>query len=201
MLLEAEIRLEGALNALHGNLASLRTGRPSSSLLDSVRVLYHGSPTQLDKLALVSPEPGAVIVRPFDPGDLRLIEHAIAESGLGLTTQAGKTTIRVPIPALTQERREELVVVARRHGEEAKIAVRNVRRDVVRDVSALGLSEDGRRRSLESVESMVKRHVETIDEAVQARVAEILGEMTRWRSPATRKRKGRDHDACGYETC
>lgn len=142
-----------------------------------------------------------MIVRPFDPGDLRLIEHAIAESGLGLTTQAAKTTIRVPIPALTQERREELVVVARRYGEEAKIAVRNVRRDVVRDVSALGLSEDNRRRGLESVEELVKRHVDAIDEAVDARVSEILGEMTRWRQPATRRRKGKDHGSCGHETC
>lgn len=143
-----------------------------------------------------------MIVRPFDHGDLRLIEHAIAESGLGLTTQAAKTTIRVPIPALTQERREELVVVARRYGEEAKISVRNVRRDVVRDVSSLGLSEDERRRGLESVESLVKKHIEAVDAALESRVVEILGEMTRWRPPATRKRKGKDRGgSCGYETC
>jgi ribosome recycling factor len=128
-------------------------------------------------------------VRPFDPGDLRLIEHAIATSDLGLTTQATKTVIRVPIPPLTQERRQELVVVARRFAEEARIAMRNVRRDALRALGALGLPDDERRRQEASVEALVKTHLAKAEEQLAARIIDISGELTRWKPEEPKGRR------------
>ncbi len=109
------------------------------------------------KLASVGVDGRALVVRPWDPGDLHAIERAIAESGLGLTTQAAKTQIRVPVPPLSQERCEELARFAKGLGEEARVAMRNVRRDALRE--DLGLPEDARRRHEVQVEDLVRRYL------------------------------------------
>lgn len=108
----------------------------------------------------------ALLVRPFDPGDIHLIERAIGESGLGLTTQAAKTVIRVPVPQLSQDRREELAAAAGRLAEEARVAVRNVRRDALRDAAAIKAVDD-RRRHEESVGDLVRRYLGLVDEELR----------------------------------
>lgn len=193
MLLETEIRLEGAVDSLRGRFSSIRAGRVLPSLLDAVRVPYHGSPTPILKLAVVQTDGRALLVRPFDPGDTHAIERAIAESGLGLTTQAAKGSIRVPVPPLSQERREELARAAKSLAEEARVAVRNVRRDAIRTAGALGLPEDDRRRLEEALEELARRHLALVDEALATKIRDVLGEDERW-TPGDRKgrRKPRD---------
>jgi len=205
-LLETEIRLEGAIDSFSGRLASIRTGRVLPSLLDAVRVPYYGSPTPILKLASVNVDGRALVVRPFDPGDLHAIERAIAESGLGLTTQGAKTSIRVPVPAPSQERREELAQVARRFAEEARVAMRNVRRDALRE--DLGLSEDEKKRHEAAIEDLVKHFLVSVDEALAAKVSAVLGDDERWGpTDPKRKRKQRrplvdpDDDTIVGETC
>ena len=129
----------------------------------------------------------ALLVRPFDPGDIHLIERAIGESGLGLTTQAAKTVIRVPVPQLSQDRREELAAAAGRLAEEARVAVRNVRRDALRDAAAIKAVDD-RRRHEESVGDLVRRYLGLVDEELAVKIHNVLGEEDRWR-PTERKGK------------
>jgi ribosome recycling factor len=183
----------GAIDSLRSRLVSIRAGRVLPSLLDAVRVPYHGSPTPILKLASVQVDGRSLVVRPFDPGDTMAIERSIAESGLGLTTQTAKTAIRVPVPPLSQDRCEELAAAARGVAEEARIAVRNVRRDALRGAGSLGLPEDARRRHEASVEDLVRRYVAIVDEALEAKVADVLGEEDRWRpNEPKRKRKARE---------
>lgn len=165
-------RLSASVALLRERLLSLRVGRPTSSLLDGVRVDYHGTQVPLEHLAIVNADHNALLVRPFDLESLRLVERAINLSGLGLTAQAAKTTIRVPIPPLSQERRRELVAVAKRYGEEAKVAVRNIRRDELKKVS--GLPEDQKRTSTAEVEAETKASIAEIDTLVEGRTAEIM---------------------------
>lgn len=117
----------------------------------------------------------ALVVRPFDQNDTHAIEKAISESDLGLTTQAAKTVIRVPVPTLSQDRREELARAAKGLAEEARVAMRNVRRDALRE-AARDPSEEGRRRHEEAVESLAKRYLAYVDEAVEAKAADVLGQ-------------------------
>lgn len=166
-------RLASSVALLRERLLSLRVGRPTSSLLDGVRVEYHGSQVPLQNLALINTDHDALIVRPFDLESLRLVERAINMAGLNLTAQAAKTTIRVPIPPLSQERRLQLADVARRYGEDAKVALRNVRRDELKKVS--GLSEEQKKSSTAAIERSVKDAVTEVDRLVSHRVAEIMG--------------------------
>jgi len=191
MLLETEIRLEGAIDSLRSRFTSIRTGRVLPSLLDAVRVPYYGSPTPILKLAVVAVDGRSLVVRPFDPGDTHLIERAIAESGLGLTTQAAKTVIRVPVPPLSQDRREELARAARAIAEEARIAMRNVRRDALREAAKLA-AEDARRRQGEAIEELARRYLALVDEAVESKVRDVLGEDDFHFDEKKGKRKPRD---------
>jgi ribosome recycling factor len=159
------------------------------------------------KLATVSVDGRALVVRPFDPGDLHAVELAISESGLGLTTQATKTQIRVPVPPMSQERCEELAKVARRLAEEARVAMRNVRRGALRDSGKL--PEDERKRLEAEIEDLVKRYLGFVDSATEAKVSAVLGEDERWcPTDVKHKRKPRrklvDPDSNGGlvgETC
>jgi ribosome recycling factor len=144
-------------------------------LLDAVKVVYHGSPIQLNKLALIATEKQALLVRPYDPGDTHAIEQAIVKSGLGLTTQVAKTVIRVPIPPLSQDRRNELARAARALGESARVAMRNIRRDTLRASAALGLSDDMRARLDEKIESLVKQYITAVDDITNGKVAAVTG--------------------------
>ena len=131
-LADAKRRMDKSIEATHHEFNSIRTGRASPALLDRVTIDYYGTPTPLKSLASISaPEPRLLVVQPFDPGAIKNIERAVQESDLGLTPSNDGKVVRLPIPALTEERRKDLVKVVRRVAEDGKVAIRNVRRDVM----------------------------------------------------------------------
>ncbi len=178
-LAEAETRMKGAVRALEEDLAAIRTGRASPALVERLPVDYYGSPTPLMQLATISaPEPRLLTIRPFDPGSLKTIERAILASDLGLTPSNDGKIIRLTIPPLTEERRHELVKVVRARVEEARVAVRNVRRDVHDDLREFErekvISEDELRRGENELQKVTDRFIERIQEIGQRKEAEVL---------------------------
>ncbi len=178
-LAEAEIRMKGAVRALEEDLTTIRTGRASPALVEKLPVIYYGNPTPLMQLATISaPEPRLLTIRPFDPASLKDIERAILTSDLGLTPNNDGKMIRLNIPPLTEERRHDLVKVVRGRTEEARIAVRNVRRDVQNDLRDFEreklISEDGLRRGEEDLQKLTDRLVEEINEVGTRKETEVL---------------------------
>ncbi len=159
----------------------IRTGKATPALLDPVKVEYYGSNVPLKQLAnIATPEPRLIVIQPFEKGMLGTIEKAILASGLGLTPQNDGRVIRLPIPILTAERREELVKVVRRIAEEGRVAVRNIRRDVNEAVKkaekASEISEDESRRILELIQKETDQHITEIDHLLKAREDDIRKE-------------------------
>ena len=145
-LADAKRRMDKSIEATHHEFNSIRTGRASPALLDRITIDYYGTPTPLKSLASISaPEPRLLVVQPFDPGAIKNIERAVQESDLGLTPSNDGKVVRLPIPALTEERRKDLVKVVRRVAEDGKVAIRNVRRDVMQHLKEL-VGERRRRR-------------------------------------------------------
>ncbi|MEW6568562.1 MAG: ribosome recycling factor [Chloroflexota bacterium] len=178
-LAEAETRMKGAVRALEEDLAAIRTGRASPALVERLPVDYYGTPTPLMQLATISaPEPRLLTIRPFDPGSLKTIERAILASDLGLTPGNDGKIIRLAIPPLTEERRHELVKVVRARVEEARVAVRNVRRDVHDDLREFQrekvISEDELRRGESELQKVTDRFIEQIQGIGQRKEAEVL---------------------------
>src|SRR5919201_184813 len=137
-LADATRRMDKSIDSTRQEFNSVRTGRASPALLDRVQVDYYGTPTPLKNLATISaPEPRLLNVQPFDPNSLKAIEKAVQESDLGLQPGNDGKMIRLPIPQLTEERRKELVKVVRRYAEDGKVAIRNVRRDIMRHLVKL----------------------------------------------------------------
>ncbi len=172
---ETRPRMEGAVEDLRKRLATIRTGRAAVSLLDSVTVDYYGTPTPLNQMASVHvPEPQMITVQPWDLSQLKQIESAIRSADLGLNPSNDGKLIRLPIPQLTEERRKELVKVARQIAEEGRIAVRNVRRDVIhhlKEEQSIGADEE--HRAEERVQKLTDDHVHRIDELLTRKEAEI----------------------------
>ncbi|MFQ6000493.1 MAG: ribosome recycling factor [Anaerolineae bacterium] len=178
LLKETEARMKKAVEVLQGDLATIRTGRASPALIEKLRVDYYGTPTPLNQLAAISvPEPRLMIIRPYDPTSLSEIERAILKSDLGLTPVNDGKVIRLPIPRLTEERRQELVRVVGRRVEEARVAIRNCRRDGLRDLREMGkeklISEDEHYRAREDVQKLTDKYVERVDEVGRAKEEEI----------------------------
>lgn len=176
---EARERMEGAIEALRADLAGIRTGRATPALVHGVRVEYYGVPTPLNQLATISaPEPQLLTIRPFDPSSLGLIEKAILRSELGLTPNNDGRIIRLVIPRLTEERRHELVRVVGRRLEEARVAVRNVRRDVLNDLRFFEkekeISEDDFHRGKDELQELTDEYVERVGEIGKHKEHEIL---------------------------
>ena len=137
-LRDATGRMDKSVETTHEHFNSVRTGRASAALLDRIHVDYYGTPSPLKNIATINvPEPRLLTIQPFDPSSIKQIERAIMESDLGLTPSSDGKLIRLPIPQLTEERRKELVKVVRRYGEDGKIAIRNVRRDVMKHLEEL----------------------------------------------------------------
>lgn len=175
----AQSKMEGALDALKNSLARVRTGRPNPALLDTVHVDYYGSMVPLSQVANLSLVDARTIgVAPWEKGMGAKIEKAIRESDLGLNPSSQGDLIRVPMPAMTEERRKELTKVVRNEGESAKIAVRNVRRDANEMVKKLVkdklASEDDERRSQEDVQKLTDRMITEVDRVVSAKEQDIL---------------------------
>ena len=179
LIQDAIRRMDKSVETTQHEFNSIRTGRASAALLDHVAVDYYGTPTPLKQLATISaPEPRLLSIQPFDPGSMRQIEKAIQESDLGLTPSNDGKLIRLPIPQLTEERRKELVKVVRHLAEEGRVAVRNVRRDVMHHmkekVTKGEVGADEEHRGEERLQKLTDEHVKTIDDALKHKEAEIL---------------------------
>jgi ribosome recycling factor len=175
LIQDATRRMDKSVESTHNELNTIRTGRASAALLDRVNVDYYGQKTPLKQLATINvPEPRMLTVQPFDPNSMKDIERAIQESDLGLNPSNDGKLIRLPIPQLTEERRAELVKVARQIAEEGRVAVRNVRRDVIhhlKEEQAVGADDE--RRAEERVQKLTDEHVHKIDDLLKRKEAEI----------------------------
>lgn len=176
---EAKQNMEKALEALQRNFGRVRTGRASLSLLDGIRVEYYGTPTPLSQVASLSiPEPRLIAIQPWDKSLIPAIEKALFQSEMDLNPTNDGNLIRIPIPKLTEERRKELVKVVKGMTEEAKVAVRNGRRDANAQLDKLlkdkVISEDELHRRKDEVQKLTDDYVKRADEALAKKEAEIL---------------------------
>ena len=171
--------IEKAKEALRRELGKLRTGRAHPGMLDSLRVEYYGQITPLAQMANVSaPEPRMLTVKPWDKSQIQHVEKAIRESDLGLNPQKDGDIIRIPIPALSEERRKELVKVAKKHGEECKVSIRKARHDALDMLSEMkssgDASEDEVDRAKKKAEEIVSEGGSSVDQIIAAKEKEIL---------------------------
>ena len=176
---DATGRMDKSVETTHEHFHSVRTGRASAALLDRIQIDYYGTPTPLRSLASISvPEPRMLTIQPFDPSSIKQIERAIQESDLGLTPSNDGKLIRLPIPQLTEERRKELVKLVRQMAEEGRVAVRNVRRDVMRHLEELvkngDVGDDDERAAEARVQKLTDEHVHKIDDLLKHKEAEIM---------------------------
>jgi ribosome recycling factor len=176
---DAEQRMAKAMEALRRDLNTIRTGRASPSLLDRVQVEYYGTNTPLNQLAGISvPEPRMLVVQPWDRGSIGAIEKAIQKSELGLNPSNDGQVIRLAIPALTEDRRKQLVKTVHQFTEESKVAVRNIRRDAMDHVRKLKsdkeISEDDERRAEHQVDDLTKKFTEEADRIGKAKEHEVM---------------------------
>jgi ribosome recycling factor len=165
---EAEGHMKGAIVALEDLLATIRTGRASPAIIEKLPIEYYGMATPLMQLASISiPEPRQLLIKPFDASSIKNIEKAILASDLGLTPNNDGKVIRLNLPPLTEERRRDLVKVVHHHLEESRVAVRNVRRDMIKDLREYEkeklISEDELKDGEEQLQNLTDRYVETID--------------------------------------
>jgi ribosome recycling factor len=176
---DATRRMDKTVETTINEFNGVRTGRASAALLDRIQIDYYGQRTPLKQLASINvPEPRMLTIQPFDPTSIKSIEKAIQESDLGLTPANDGKLIRLPIPQLTEERRKELVKVVRHLAEEGRIAVRNVRRDVMHDLKELvdsgDVGADDEHRAEEKVQKLTDEHVHKIDDLLKRKEAEIM---------------------------
>jgi ribosome recycling factor len=175
----AKTRMDKALTDLQQEMANIRTGRASVSIFDNLKVDYYGTPTPLNQLSnLHVPEPTLITVQPWDVSQIGAIEKAIRSSDLGLNPANDGKIIRVPIPALTEERRKEIVKRLHHIAEDHRVALRNIRRDANEHLKKLlkdkAISEDEERRALDEVQKMTDGHIQKIDQASKTKEKEIL---------------------------
>lgn len=180
ILLTTEEAMEKAIDYLRSELRGVRTGRATTGLVDFVKIDYYGSPTDLRQLALVSvPAANQIVIKPYDPESVQLIVKGIQAADLGLNPNADGKQIRITIPALSGERRQEYVSAIKKMGEQAKVTVRNARRDGNKHVDAAGkdkelhLSEDDVETGKDEIQDLVKKYEKQIDESVTAKKTEI----------------------------
>ncbi len=176
---DIERRMQGAVESLKGDLSGLRTGRANTSLLDPVVVEVYGSMMPLNQVATVSaPEARMLSVQVWDKSNVSAVEKGIAKANLGLNPATDGQTLRLPMPDLTEERRKDLAKLAGKYAENAKIAIRNVRRDGMEDLKAdekaKDISEDDRKRSETDVQELTDKYVTQTDEAAAAKEKEIM---------------------------
>lgn len=179
VLLDMGEKMDNTIKVVKDQFSGLRTGKASPALVDGVQVTYYGTPTRLRDLANIStPEPRLIVISAYDPTALPEIEKAILAANLGVTPRNDGRVIRVPIPELNEERRKEIVKVAKRQSEEARIAVRNVRRDANDQIKSLQkdgkITEDDRDRGLDVVQKTTDEHIAKIDTELKNKEAEVM---------------------------
>jgi ribosome recycling factor len=178
-LSQAKTRMEKAVEDFRKDLASVRTGRANVSLLDHIRVDYHGTPMPINQLGnLTIPDPMMIVISPWDPGAVPLVDKAIRTSDLGLNPANDGKVIRVPIPPLTEERRKELVKHIHKVLENHRTAVRNIRRDIKEAIEKLEkekkISEDDKKRSLDELEKVTHLETKKIEDLSAAKEKEVM---------------------------
>src|SRR6476619_4644627 len=176
---DAQNRMDASVEHTKTEFNTVRTGRASAALLDRVQIDYYGQETPLKQLATINvPEPRLLTIQPFDPSSVKAVEKSIMESDLGLTPSNDGKIVRLPIPQLTEERRKELVKIVRHLAEEGRIAVRNVRRDVMQHLKELvdsgQVGADEEHRAEERVQKLTDDHTHKIDELLKRKEEEIL---------------------------
>lgn len=176
---EASSRMEAAVRALQQDLTAIRTGRANPALLDHIQVEYYGVPTAIHQLAVITvPEPRLIAIRPFNVADIGLISKAIQKSDLGLTPTNDGKIIRLVLPPLTEERRRELSKQVAKRVEEARVAIRNIRRDAIADLRAFEkeklITEDDLKEGTEQIQKLTDDFIKRVDAIGEAKVAEIM---------------------------
>lgn len=179
ILMSAEERMEKAITALKENFMGVRTGRANAMVLDRIKVDYYGVPTPINQMAGVkTPEAHLLVIEPWDKGMLRAIEHAIQESDLGVTPNNDGSVIRLPFPALTEERRRELVKQCKAFAEESRVAVRNARRDanaaVEKAIKNDNLPEDEAKRAEAEIQKLTDKYIADVDASFKKKEAEVM---------------------------
>lgn len=179
ILLDSDDKMDKSVQFLHQELNGLRTGKASPSLVENISVDYYGAPTRLRQLAgIATPEPRLIVINPYDPTALQGIEKAILAANIGITPINDGRIIRIPIPELSEERRKDLVKVAHRMAEEAKVALRNVRREAneqIKNIQKDGtITEDERDQGLKEIQNYTDAYSKKIDEMLAAKEKDIL---------------------------
>jgi ribosome recycling factor len=179
ILQQSEEKMKGAITATKREFGTIRTGRANSAILDRVSIDYYGTPTKISQLANVSiPEPRMITIQPWDRSVLKDIEKAILQSDIGITPANDGQIIRLAIPALTEERRKELVKLVRKEAEEKRVAIRNIRRDANEKIKGLEkssqIAEDETKRFEKQVQELTDRYIKEIDQLLQAKEQEIM---------------------------
>ncbi|MCL1856220.1 MAG: ribosome recycling factor [Kiritimatiellaeota bacterium] len=179
VLKDAQGKMLQAVKVMAEHFTGIRTGKASPALVENIQVPYYGTPTRLRDMATISaPEMRLLVITPFDPSALKDIEHSIQAANIGVTPICDGRVVRVPIPELSEERRKEMTKVAHRMAEEARVSVRNVRRDANEAVKALKkggkISEDDEKLSLEKIQKETDAEIAKIDAALKAKEAEVM---------------------------
>jgi ribosome recycling factor len=179
ILMDAEERMEKAVNVFRDELRGLRTGRATPALVDNLRVEYYGSPTPLKQLAQIStPDPQSIVIKPFDPGTLKDIEKAIRSSDLGMAPNSDGKLVRLQVPAMSGEQRKKLVTVVKKSAEAAKVSCRNIRRDGNKHFEQAEknkeMTEDDRDAGKEQVQTLLKQYEGKIEELEEKKTKEIM---------------------------
>lgn len=178
-LKDSETKMQNAINALNNNLAQVRTGRANASILDGIVVDYYGAPTPINQMAAIKvPDAHQLAIEPWDKSQLGAIEKAISESDLGITPNNDGNAVRLPFPKLTEESRKELVKKCSQIAEEARVSVRNARRDGNNTISNIvkeeKLSEDEERRGQDQVQKLTDKYIAKVDEIFAEKEKEVL---------------------------
>jgi len=179
ILFEAEEHMEKALEHLRHEMRGLRTGRATTALVEYVKIDYYGTPTDLRALAsLTTPDASSILIKPFDPGSLKDIIRGLEEANLGINPQSDGKQIRMVLPPLSQERRQQLAQKVKEAAEHARIALRNIRRDANKHVDTeekdSALTEDQARKGREDVQDLLKKFESSIETSVAAKTKEIM---------------------------
>lgn len=179
VLIKAKEKMEKSLSALAHELTKVRTGRASTMLLDDIRVEYYGTPTPLNQMATLGvPEPRLITISPWDSSVIPAIEKAIISSDIGLTPSNDGKIIRVPVPPLTEERRKEMVKLTKKYGEETRISVRHIRREVMDELKEMEksktLTEDDHKHLNAEVQKLTDAYVKKVDDSLAHKEKEIM---------------------------
>ena len=179
ILLDAEERMEKAVQVFKDNLRGIRTGTANAGLVENIRVDYYGSPTPLKQIAQIAvPDPSLIVIKPYDPSSLDDIERAIQAGDIGIHPQNDGKVIRLSIPPLSEERREQLVTRVKNLAEEARIAIRNIRRDANKELEKEEkqsvITEDDLHRGKDEVQNLTDQYEEEVDEVLEKKNADIM---------------------------